>query len=112
MSYRGLLNSTVSIHRDTTSRDAAGGVTRSWASIYDGVPARIQPMSGSEAVTARRREGSAMWRIYVEPSKAITTRDRVVWTDPEGVTRTADVTEASDFQQAGVGVRLICEEIM
>lgn len=108
-----LMNHTVTIKRSPEAKDASGGPTQTFTDYLIDIPARIQPMSGSEVVRYGRDSNRRMWRIILPTGYDITEKDRVEFFEfstGSGITRTLDIIEGRDAQLSGAIRVLICEE--
>lgn len=108
-----LLDQTVSTQRYTTTLDASRSPVNSYTTRLSAIAARVQPMSGSEAVRYGRESTRRMFRVFVEPGQDITEKDRVLFVDQSqfaAKTRTLEVVEKRNPQSANVITTLICEE--
>ena len=78
----GELRHSVNIERASESRDATGGVSKSWSALASGVHAKIEPISSRERVTAGQVVGDATHRVFIRHSSdvsGVTSKDRVVF---------------------------------
>lgn len=107
-----LLDQTVTVQRATHAADAGGSPVSTWSTHLPKVRARVQPMSGAEALRYGRESTRRTYRVFVAGGQDIANKDRLLWTDDAGTQHTLDVQENSDLQAHGAVVRLVCEETL
>ena len=67
MSYRALLDKTVTIKRETLTADSQGGSTRTWTTVYRNVPCRFQSLMGKETtINYDKQTTFANYNLYFE----------------------------------------------
>lgn len=79
MDIGDFLDRTVSIERQTTSADASGGTTRTFAVVASNVPAAIAPLSDRVMTDYARRQMEVDHAVYLMPVSGVTVKlgDRV-----------------------------------
>ena len=77
MSVGNLLNETIDIYRNTTSKDSGGSLVESLVYNLEGVKARIQPVSASEVVRSGRQFSSLSYKVYLNYNVDVTMKDTV-----------------------------------
>lgn len=80
MMRAGDLRHRVEIQEPSDSRDAHGGITRTWNTVATRW-ARIEPLSGRELFQAQQVEARTRVRITMRPYAALTETHRIVWTE-------------------------------
>lgn len=78
MSFLGLLDRRVAIHRATEARSGTGASTRAFAPIATDVKAAIEQPSGQQDVTDPGRILDARWRCFVPAGVDVREGDRIV----------------------------------
>lgn len=76
----GKLIHRIQIQEPSDSRDAHGGITRTWSTVAT-VWGRIEPLSGRELFEAQKVESQARVKISLRPYSALTTKHRLIWTE-------------------------------
>jgi head-tail adaptor len=67
MSYRALLDKTVTVKRETLTTDSQGGYARTWTVIYRRIPCRFQSLLNRETtLTYDKQTTFANFLIYFE----------------------------------------------
>ena len=67
MSYRALLDKTVTVKRETLTSDSQGGYTRTWTVVYRRVPCRFQSLLTRETTLAYDKQTTfANYLVYFE----------------------------------------------
>jgi hypothetical protein len=61
------LNKTINISRKTTTRDAYGGLTESWLTVYNGIKANVQESDNKQLVTESGEEVLRTHLAYLAP---------------------------------------------
>jgi len=73
----GPLSRRIAIQRATEARDAAGGVTRTWATIAT-VWGKVEPLRGRELIEAQGVKSEATHKITIRWYDGLTAKDRLV----------------------------------
>jgi len=108
-----LLDSSINTTRVTVTRDSGGSPIQTFNASLSSVPARIQQVSASEALRYGRESNRRMWKIFVATGQDIVEEDQVSFVDSttgSDVTRTLQINEIRNPQQAGVIMAVMCEE--
>jgi len=74
----GRLDTRIRIERSTTDRDDHGGVTQSWALLFE-VWAQIAPLRGRELIAAAQTMPEAHTKFVIRYRAGITEADRIVY---------------------------------
>ena len=106
MSFSNLMNSKVNVTRPTRTTDGVGGWTESFATVYTGMPCRIQPMSGREQAIYGAEKVVSTHKIFCDASYVIYERDKVVYGN-----RSFDVQLVRDIDTMGHHLELEVREI-
>ena len=77
----GLLRHRVTIQTRTETQGSAGDVTWTWSDL-DTVWASIEPLMGSEAVSAKQLQSRTDTRIRIRYRHGLTTKMRIKWEEP------------------------------
>ena len=79
MNVRGMLNNTADVYSISTSQDAIGGVSESYASNprLKGLPCRVRVLTGREVQALGRDRENSTHRIYFEGGTVIQDADRI-----------------------------------
>lgn len=101
-----LFDQTITVYQQSAAVDSGGSPVLTFATArVSNIAARVQPMSGSEAVRYGRESNRRMYRIFVAPGQGIVEEDRISWSS-----KTLDIVEVTDLQAASVVTRIIAEE--
>jgi SPP1 family predicted phage head-tail adaptor len=76
MSVATLSNITLAVQRQTATRDAMGGQTKSWASLVK-VQGRVNPLSSSEMIRHSQDDDRITHKVYVAGTPDIRPLDRL-----------------------------------
>ena len=108
-----LFNEVVGTTRLATTFDSGGSPINTFTAEISDIPARVQPISGSENVRYGRESTRRMWKIFVEPGQDILETDRITYDDNTTgtvISRTMDIQEIRNPQMANTILTIICEE--
>jgi hypothetical protein len=78
VSFAGLLDTTVTVERETVTQTRTGQTARSWAPVATGVPCSIQQASGQRVTREQGVRVEAGWRGYFLPGADVALGDHVV----------------------------------
>lgn len=92
---------TVTVKRPTFAADAGGSPVSTFGNSLTGVACRIQPMRGNELVLYGAKRGQRGVRIFTAGGQDILEKDRIVYVDAAGTTRTYDVIAVRDLDELG-----------
>ena len=95
-----LMRHTINVLRPTASKDAGGSPVETLAAHLTGIPAFVQPVSGSELLRGGRDTTRWVANCYVESGLDIVSNDTIYWV--EG-TKTCKV-ESPEVDAAGLSV--------
>jgi len=77
MSFKGLLNQSITIQTPAVTQDSIGGPDRSWANKYTGLRCRREQLTAIERLVAGREGVEATHRFFIEAGKGITEKMRI-----------------------------------
>lgn len=107
MSFRSLLNSTVSIYRKTDTADGQGGYTSAWASIHSSIKCRFNALTSREAMlTYDKTVVFANYVIYLEHISGLLEGDHIYLG-----TRKFEIKLIQDWDEVGKYLKLAVLEI-
>lgn len=93
MIHAGTLRQRITLQEATDTQDAAGQPIRSWSNRLTGIPARVETVSGGEAVRGRQVLAETTTLLTIRYISGLTSAMRVVWGDRIlGVLRVNDPT--------------------
>lgn len=78
----GELRDRITLQTPSESRDATGGVSKSWSAIASNIHAKLMPFTSRERVTADQVIGEATHRVFIRYSSdvaGVTSKDRVLF---------------------------------
>lgn len=76
MSVATLANTKITVQRRTVTKDAGGGITRSWSNHLR-IKARVQPLSSSDMIRHSKDDARVTHKVYVPGTPDIRTADRI-----------------------------------
>ena len=79
MSINNLFNITVDVSRATVTNDDYGAQAKAWATVFEGLPGRLQRKKATEQVSFDRQTVWSDFNFYTEPSAPIENADRIVY---------------------------------
>ena len=106
----GLLDQYVVIERATETRDAHGGMVRTWAAIGAAIPAGIDPIRSNEALTADQIQAHTTHKITLRGYSQLTSFSRLVWYAQDGTSRIFNPVGPLDVGEAQAQVEVLCAE--
>jgi len=77
MSFRGLLNQSITIQTPAVTQDDIGGPVRAWSNKYASLRCRREQLTSLERLLTGREGVEATHRFFVEPDKSITPKMRI-----------------------------------
>lgn len=89
----GDLRDRVTIQSPPATPDGFGGWTGEWSTVSAGVPARVEGLSGDEAIEAGALAGVTSYRVTMR-RRQVLTRQRLLWRDPVGQPRLLEIRSA------------------
>ena len=104
----GSLRHPVTIQSATETRDAAGGVTKTWADVSDRW-AEVKPISGREYLNADRVRADITHVIVIRNYSGLTSKHRIKFTD-NGSTRYFNIESVRDMEERDRMMQLFCKE--
>jgi len=110
----GTFPDTVTVMRPTSTKDAVGSVSKTWAQAGDPLPCRLGVRSqrhpgGDEPVIAGRLAAVTPYKLTVGPGVDILDKDRLHVT-PQGIT--LEATRAGDQTSWNAENVIWCEEVL
>jgi SPP1 family predicted phage head-tail adaptor len=107
MSFRNLLNQSVTIQRRTDTTDDQGGYTNTWATLLRRVKCRFNALSSNEmAILYDKQKIIADFKVYLEYQSTIKEGDRILFG-----TRTFDIKLVNDWDEVNKYQRLYVAEV-
>ena len=101
----GDLNQRICIQSRSTTPDAGGGSVKSWADVFAGVWATVEPLNGGEAFRQGMLNTTQLYRVTIRWRAGVTAAQRVIWNglplnirtcaDPDGRRRALIMTVES-----------------
>lgn len=110
----GRMRQRITLQNPTRTADGGGGYTETWASLNPAQAwARIRASSGrsGERNVSNTIVAQATHEVSMRFHPDVTTETRITWTDAAGRTRTINVTDVQDVDEAGIELVLSCVEV-
>lgn len=79
----GDLRDRITIRRESNTKNARGGLTRTWVTLADGLPANVTSLNGREAVVGQVLQGISQFQIVIRYRTDINVSDQVKWNGRE-----------------------------
>ena len=70
---------TLTVQRATSAKDASGSNIDAYATVYENVPASVQPQDGTDAAFAGRPARYPAYNVYCSTAYTIELYDWLVW---------------------------------
>lgn len=106
----GRLRHRVALQRATETANSFNEPVVSWSTLAT-VWGAVEPISGKEFFAAQQVQSSVSHRITVRYYAGLTTKDRVLWTDPStSGQRIFDINAILDRDERHRGYELMCTE--
>jgi SPP1 family predicted phage head-tail adaptor len=100
----GRLRHTVTLRRNTESRDTDGDVIRTPADLADR-QAEIRPLRGRELMEARQVHAEVTHAIEIRYYPGLTAKDHITWNS-----RTFEIIEVRNLHERNHQMSLLCKE--
>ena len=102
-----LYNITVDVSRATVTNDDYGAQAKAWATVFEGLPGRLQRKRANEQVSFDRQTVWSDFSFYTKVSAPIQNADRIVYDS-----RTFEVKGTDNANQMGVFMKVDLLEIV
>ncbi len=106
MSIDNLFNIVVDVSRATLTSDDYGAQAKAWATVFEGLPGRLQRKKAIEQVSFDRQTVWSDFNFYTEPDAPIQNADRIVYDS-----RTFEIKGFDNANQANVFMKVDLLEI-
>ena len=106
-----MCDSTVTTYRPVTTQDAGGSPVLTFHAYLQGIPASVQPKSGTDNPIYGGRRIKWDYAVYVDPANDILVTDHILWIDALGVPHNMRIPGQADQIANGIVMRLDCQEI-
>ena len=77
MAIEDLFISSAKVERPAATQDSLGSWTESWSTVYSGLPCRVQPVSGVEALTDDKETVIITHKVFCKAASGILGKDRL-----------------------------------
>lgn len=104
----GNLRHRITFQTATETRDAQGGVTKTWADVVT-VWADIMPINAREYMKADQVRADITHQITIREYPGINTKQRISW-DDAGTTRYFHIESVIDLHERHRTIQLMCKE--
>lgn len=79
----GRLRDRVTIRREVNTKNARGGLDRSWTTLGSEIPAEVRSINGREAVIGSVLQGVAHFQVTLRYRSDVSVADQLVWNGRE-----------------------------
>ena len=77
--YAGDLREVIDIQSVTEGVVPGGGTSKVWATVFEGVRAKIEPISGGEAFAQGIARNTQFYQVTIRWRMGVSPRNRIVW---------------------------------
>lgn len=102
----GKLRNSITIQKDTPTRDGYGAEVASW-STHASRWAWIQPLNGSEKYVSQQIQAITTHQITIRFATGVLPKMRVLFG-----TRVFDIVQVLDLEEKGTELKLVCKELI
>lgn len=96
----------VTLQSFTAGSDGQGGTTKTFATLVSGLPAKVVPIGGSEAVETNAQTATLRTMVTIRYRSDVSVKQRIVWGS-----RTLEIGAIQDPDGRSSRLELLCAEV-